>query len=420
MGKFTKFLAPAVGFLVLTAGFSEAAAQTTASAPSDSVNERARPEYDARGLRVRGFVLRPTLTGDVGYLDNVFAVDNNPQDDVVFGIRPRVDVRSDWSRHQVRGSFRSDTLFFSEFQSENRTSYTGDLDLRFDLGSRSEVGVGAVFGRDVQGRTSPETPVSSLDLVRSSSRLVYVSGAHEFNRLRISARLSRYSDSFRDIVSNTNQLVSLADRNRVEYVAGGRLSYALTPDTSFFFDGGWSTRNFPVTPASGVLRSSTGQSFLGGFRTELGRLIRGEAAVGYFRENYDAVGVGTVGGVATRVRLEYFLSRLTTISFNADRATRATGVLQSAGLVETTLNLRADHELRRNVLLNLGGGYQRRAFRGVDRDDTFTFGEVGARYLINRKLSLGGSYRFDNGRTDNVLGRNFTLNSVRVGLNLNL
>jgi len=415
-----KLLAPALGALAFCLALADAQAQQIDRGQNESVAQRARPDYDPLGLRVRSFLVRPSVTSDVAYLDNVFAEDTGVDNDVVIGVRSNLDVSSQWSRHALRGRFRSDSLFFTQFGSEDRTTYTGDVEGRLDLGRSTILGAGGVFRRDVAGRTSPETPLASLDLVQSNARGAYVFGSHEFNRLRLSGRLERTTFNFNDITTVSGITLSLEDRERVEYRAIGRADYGLSPDTSFFFEGGWNRRDFDLIPASGVERSSSGQTFLAGVSTDISRLIRGEFSVGYLRQDFEAANVNVVGGVATRVRLEYFPTRLTTFSFVADRQIQDTGVDSGAGLVQTDLTLRADHELRRNVILNVGGGYNRQGFRGLDRTDQFVNAEIGARYLINRKLTLGGSYRYDNGRTDNFAGRNFNLNTFRLSLTVQL
>jgi hypothetical protein len=356
----------------------------------------------------------------VAYLDNVFAEDTDRDSDVVIGLRSGLNVNSTWSRHQLRGGFASDTLFFTDFTGENRTSWRGDLEGRLDLGRSSQIGAGAVFRRNIAPRTSPETPLESIDLVQETSRAVFITGAHEFNRLRLSARAQRTNFEFGDITTVSGQVFDLADRERVEWRASGRVDYAISPDSSVFVEGAWNQREFGVLPDTGVARSSSGQTFLAGFRTDVSRLIRGEVSVGYLRQDFDAVNVNVVSGLATRVALSYFPTQLTTLRLNAQREIQDTGVVGGAGILATQIEGGVDHELRRNVILSAGAGFNRQSFRGFARDDNFVHAEVGARYLLNRNLSLGATYRFDRGSTNSVTGRDFQLNTFRVSLNFAL
>ncbi|MBY0447195.1 MAG: outer membrane beta-barrel protein [Hyphomonadaceae bacterium] len=411
---------PALAVLAACLTHAPAAAQTITRDQNQSVAERSRAEYEPNGIRVRSFEIRPRLTTDVAYLDNVFAEESNRDSDAVIGLRSALNVNSTWSRHSVSGGFTSDTLFFTEFGSEDRTSWRGNVEGRLDLGRSSQLGAGALFRRNIAPRTSPETPLASLDLVQETSQGVFVTGAHEFNRLRLSARAERTNFNFGDITTIGGQTLSLDDRERVEWRASGRADYALSPDSSVFVEGGWNQRDFDVIPLSGVARSSTGQTFLAGFRTDVTRLLRGEVSIGYLRQDFQAANVNVVAGLATRIALEYFPTPLTTVRLNAQREIQDTGVDSGAGIFSTNVGLGVDHELLRNLILSASGGYNRQSFRGLPRTDTFYNAEVGARYLINRNLSLGASYRFDHGATNNVAGRDFGLNSFRVSLTVAL
>lgn len=420
--KLSKFLiSVAASSLLSCLGPMAAYAQSPAPEENFSVTERPRPEYDPVGIRAGAFRISPFLRGDVGYFDNVFATQTNRQGDVVLGLNSGLDVSSTWSRHLFRGSFQSQTDFYQRFEGESRTNFRGDVEGRLDLGRASAIGAGGAFRRHVDPRTSPETPLNAAELVRFNTRTVFVYGYHTLNRLRLTGRLQRRGYDFADLDTLNFGRVSLEDRNRVEYDATGRADYSVSPDTSVFFEGGWNRRDYGVIPASGVERSSTGQTFLVGARTNITRLLRGEVAVGYLRQNYQAANVNILGSVSTRVALEYFASPLTTVRFDASRRVLDTGVESSAGLLQTDLGVQVDHELLRNVLVNFGGGYQRQGFRGLPRADRYLTANAGAKYLINRNLAAGLTYNYLNGRSsDLVNGRAYSSNGIRLSLTVQL
>lgn len=408
------WLRPAGGAL-LALGLSIAPAAAQGGAGQGAA-ARDRPELQAQGLRVGSFIARPELAADVGYLSNVFAVNANRQDDIVFGVRSGLSLASDWSRHAVRGRFRSESLFFTEFGTENRTNFTGDLEARIDLGRTTSVGAGAVFRQQVDPRTSPETPLEARTLVEFDSRAAYVFASRAINRLRLSARGERTSFDFTPIETVGDGVLPLDDRDRVVWEARGRIDYAVSPDTRLFFEGLWNRRDFETVPASGIERDSTGQTFLAGFETELGRLLRGEFSVGYLRQDFAEETVGVVAGPAARVALEYFPTRLTTVRLDSTRRVLDTGVELGAGIVASEVNLQLDHELRRSLIVSAGGGWRRLSFRGLERADRFLDAEAGVRYLLNRRVEVGALYRYQTGASTVPTGRDFDLHSARLSL----
>ncbi len=86
----------------------------------------------------------------------------------------------------------------------------------------------------------------------------------------------------------------------------------------------------------------------------------------------------------------------TTFSTGAPAPGSTTFITGSAGnsYLSRTITANANHELLRNVLVNLGATYGNYTFQGITRTDNFVILGAGLRYLVNRNLFLGGSYLF--------------------------
>jgi hypothetical protein len=123
-----------------------------AQAPQNvPVAERARPDYDARGLRGGAFMIRPRIDLGVETTDNVFATERGEVSDVLYTARPQVDVESQWSRHSLRASASADTVKYQDTSSEDRTNYAlsadGRLDARVALAAALRKSAKALTGR---------------------------------------------------------------------------------------------------------------------------------------------------------------------------------------------------------------------------------------------------------------------------------
>ena len=73
----------------------------TAPERGETVFDRNRPDFDAKGIPAGGFRVFPSLTVRQAYDDNVFATDVDEEGDVITLISPEIDVRSEWSRHSL-------------------------------------------------------------------------------------------------------------------------------------------------------------------------------------------------------------------------------------------------------------------------------------------------------------------------------
>ena len=77
-----------------------AAAALTLGAPAVAQGQEVGP-YDPLGIRAGGFLIYPSLSVSEVYDDNVFAVDNNKDDDLITLIQPGVRAVSNFSRHRL-------------------------------------------------------------------------------------------------------------------------------------------------------------------------------------------------------------------------------------------------------------------------------------------------------------------------------
>ena len=81
----------------------------------------------------------------------------------------------------------------------------------------------------------------------------------------------------------------------------------------------------------------------------------------------------------------------------------------------TTAAVAVDHELLRNLLLRLDLGYAQDSFEGVARTDRNYEAGFGARYLMNRHVTLVARYDFRK-RASDVPALDFDQNLVMIGI----
>ena len=101
-----------------------------------TVFERPRPDYDPLGIKVGAFLLHPTLDVRETYTDNLFATNNNKDDDFYTTIRLGGTLQSDWSRHQITlGAYGAIDRYF-DTTSEDSEEWGLSMITRADLSSR--------------------------------------------------------------------------------------------------------------------------------------------------------------------------------------------------------------------------------------------------------------------------------------------
>lgn len=390
-----------------------ALAQTQAQ-PDDnvSVRERPRPEYDPLGLRFGSFTANAQLDLGATSTDNLFAQSSGAeQDDIVYTVSPNVQLKSDWSRHALEVQAGARFTNHQDFSSEDANSHYVRAVGRLDVGTRTSISATAGIAHEVEPRTDPDSPVT-LDPVEYDRTEASLNAQHTFNRFRVSGGVARTEYSFDG---------SQSFRDNEETVARGRLDAELTPRIGVLLQATADERDYDRDVPFDL--DSSGRTVLAGVTINFTDLMRGEFSVGQFSRDYDDPGIGTVDGLAASGDLDWYITRLTTLHFSARRnAESVVGGGTGAPFVETTYGARVDHELLRNVILTAGVQAGKREYDNIiDRKDDFVYGEAGADYIVNRRVSLRARYNFDQVDSSGVDAyRDYDVNAFTLGVTLRL
>lgn len=393
-----------------------------AQAPQNvPVAERARPDYDARGVRAGAFMIRPRLDLAVETTDNVFATERDEADDVLYVARPQVDVESQWSRHALRASASADTVKYQDNSSEDRTNYSLSGDARLDVRRDAYVGLRGSYEDYKEARTAIDARVTAAEPTTIKVGRVAAYGAVALNRVRLLGTVEHVDLQAEDVPLIGGGTLIQSTRDRKEIYATARVEYAVSPDTRVFAEAVANERSYDRRLPGAQTRDSKGQTYLVGATSSLTRLVRGEAAIGYFRQKYDAASVGAVDGLGIRGRIEYMPTQLTTLTLNASRQAQETDLGLVGSAVATNVGVQVDHELRRNVILTgrvASGDYD---FRGFDRKDKRLEAGAGVTYLVNRRASVSANYSYTDGQSEGLFrDRDFTVNRFSIGLQLKI
>ena len=116
----------------------------TLLAQSQVANAQGDRGGEALGITAGSFLIRPSLTLGTAYNDNIFAEENNEEDDFIFGINPALAVDSDWSRHSLGLETSAQILRYASNTGEDVENYKattrGLLDITRDSNLYATVG----------------------------------------------------------------------------------------------------------------------------------------------------------------------------------------------------------------------------------------------------------------------------------------
>lgn len=371
------------------------------------MRERPRPEYDPLGKRFGGFNLHATLDLGATYTDNLFAEETGEDEETIYTAGLHGRLESNWSRHALGFEAGATTVSHDEFSSEDHDTYYAGTAGRIDIGSSSNVSARARFSHEVEARNDPDAPAQGIPLAEYDRTDMAISAQHRFNRFRVSGTVGQTehdydgTQSFRDY-----------DETRLT----GRVEAEVTPRIGLLLEATTDERDYDNTPTL----SSEGTTYLVGATINLTDLMQGHVAVGQFEREYDSG--DSTDGLAVSAALEWYVTRLTTLTFNAQRNSEDNvGATTASPFVESQYGARVDHELLRNVILTGGVQFGRREYETIDRDDDYVFAEVGADWLINRHLVARGRFMHDEVESDGVNAyRDYEESRFTLGLGIHL
>lgn len=391
----------------------------TSAAPErgETVLSRPRPEYDPVGVRMGGFMLYPEIGVQESYNSNIFATTSNEQSDFITAIEPSLDLRSNWNNHALNLHADSSVVRYWDNDDENFTDYTLSADGRVDVLRDLRLFGGAGYQIRHEPRSSPDNQGGTEPTEYS------VAGANlgvekEFNRLsfRLNGKTERYE--YDNVRNASGTVLDQSGRDRDEHEIGLRTGYEIGPLRNVYLLTNYYIREYDKL-TGGFNRDSDGYLVGVGTQYDLTGLVFIDAYAGYRRQDYDDARLREMTGWASGIKVTWNVTPLTTLTGTLDRDIRETTVTNASGYFQTKAELRADHELLRNLILTASLGYQNDDFQGVSRDDDYTLVGLGAKYLINRNFTLSGGYGYRS-RDSNVSGGDFDENVVLVRLGAQL
>jgi hypothetical protein len=361
----------------------------------DTVTTRPRTDYDPIGARVGGFLFYSDLSVQESYNSNVFYTSSNTKGDWITAINPSLDLKSDWNQHALNFHADFDDVIYKRFSVNSFKDYTFGTDGRLDIQRDARAFAG--FGYAVRHLPvySPNNVPNTTSPIEYSDLSANLSGEKEFNRLslRLDTNYDRYEYSNTPLAAGGFVQYSL--NNYDEKRVALRTAYEFVPGRQVYLLTGGNFRDYDSSAdINGFNRTSRGYTAAVGTKFDLTGVMFLDAFVGYRSQMYDDPRLKKLSGLATGAQLTWNVTRLTTVTGSVTRDIQETILAGASGYFATLLQVRADHELLRNLLLNVSAGYENDDFGSIGRTDNYYLAGTGAKFLINHNFWVSGGYNF--------------------------
>ena len=368
---------------------------------------------EALGTPVGAFILYPSLTVETEYNDNIFATDGNEEDDIIFRIKPLVNIESDWDNHSLQ--FLSSVTFnqFVDHTSEDVIDYEFLASGRVDILEDTFLFASAGVNRTHEDRTSPDDVAGE-----EPTQYTIIGGTldlnHRFARVWMELDNSIAHLDYDDVDAAGGGTIDNDNRDRLETRSQLRVGYDFNPDVGAFMQGHFGVENYDETPDDADSdRDAYEYGVAVGLRFDITDLIVGDVFTGYQERKQDGDDFGNENTYEIGAGLTWFATELTTANLNASRVWEETTVADSSAALTTNVGVTVNHSLTDTVTLSGFFDYTNEDFEGTNRtDDTYSFGPE-VIYAMNRFVHFSLGYTYSQ-RVSDAPGEDYTINSVML------
>lgn len=352
-----------------------------------TVIERPRPGYEAAGGRLGPVFVYPRLEAEFELDDNIHA-DETDKGDAIWRLRPEVRFEADRGDAHVAVHMRGAIHRHARAAVEDTESLGLGGSGRIAPARNWGLAFGLEYAKDAEPRTSPDAPGEARSPVSFDLAQAVLGGDHRRGRLSLSGRGDWRSYDYSDGVSRDGVAIDQDHRDHRTTRLSGQAAYAFSPDWRVFVEMAGDRREYPRGATVQAPRDSSGMEVVAGATFEIGGLVRGEVAAGRLRQDYKAPDYRDLSGHSARVRAEWLLSGLTTVTVDAARKVEDAGRLGVGGYLSSGTRLRLDHELLRRLILSAQLVYGQDQYDDIDRTDRRQGVVLAAAYLVNRNLRI--------------------------------
>lgn len=347
--------------------------------------------YEPVGIKIGTFVFFPETEISGSYYSNVFR-STKPLGDIAGNVVSSGRLVSNWDRHALELRYNGDLSFFSEYNTENDKAYQLEARGRLDISRHTNVQ--AILSHDQNQESRSALDASSVG-PRTSATTDRAEGAfnHRFNRLSVQFRGSVTDYSYGNASFNGTPIIN-SDRNYTQTEEITRASWEFKPTLTAFTEVAINQRDYAkVAPTDGIGRSSDGERYRFGisFGTT-GKILRGEASLGYGVQRPDDSRLHPVDGLILDGNATWRVTERTSLLFNARTDVSETITENVGGAFYRYLSVEARHAFLTYLVGSAGLSYATQNSQDGLIDEREIRATLGLEYYLNRETVLFGKY----------------------------
>jgi hypothetical protein len=394
--------------------------------PVRSVYERARPDYDAPGVRSGSFLFYPKATVEGSYNSNIYAQESNVTNDFIVNVKPSFNLASDWNSSSLSVFADADIGRYLDNGTEDYEDYKVGMNGRKDIANGTDIHANVSYQYGHEDRGAPDSPGAAAEQTKFDLLTAGLGFKRDVSILSLALDGEYTKRDFRDSARfGGGPAINNDDRDRERFKGVARVGYELADGYEAFVRLTADRVKYDdSTEDGGPNRNSDGYEAVAGAAFDLTGKSKGEFYAGYMKRAYDANNLASVDGVNFGASLLWNATGLTSVRVNVNRSIGETTVgglndnsifTPATGVVNTLVSGRVEHELRRNLLLSSDLSYTRQSFSATIREDNIWGAKLGMKYLVSPNFNINARYGYDY-RGTNQQGQDYQRHTFMVGV----
>jgi hypothetical protein len=383
-------------------------------APEDMpVKDRQHPGYEQIGIRDGSWMFLPSFMAGALYDSNVFSSSIMKRSDVAAVVEPSLRAHTLWERNGVDLTFDAQQTAYKGNPGLDQTNASLKGNAWYDVSNDLAVLTNFEVAHLNVGVGTLASPLGAVQPTPYNLFSGDVSVRKEFNRLTTSVGFRTDSYDYGSTKAENGTVINQDSLDGQVYSLHGRVDYAISEMFGWFAAAEGNERNVRGQPGQPL--DSQGYRALSGVTMALTHLITGEIGAGYVQQSFVDQTIGTISGPSYRAMLTWRPTPLIDVHFKAEQIVSETSQTSSQGVLGNAMQLGADYELRRNVILSVTGAYEVDRFFGTTRkDDVFTT-DARIKYMLNQYGYLSVYHEYTT-RSSDVPVYNFDKNLVGINV----
>lgn len=383
-----------------------------------SVDPKANEAYTAHGVRIADFVISPALDTSIKYTDNVYADDINKEHDVIYTVRPSINIKSDFIRHEVSANFSAERGMYNDISSENYTDYMASVAARLDITGQTSLPFGVSYAKKHYTRESLDdlagVEPTTFDLFKTSAGLVHLG---QSIAIKILTDVERY------VFDDTRTAIGVIRRgtqDRNQYSLFSSIGMAEKVVFAPFLYVNVKMVDYDERDVAGIDQDANNYEFGAGTIVNISDVTRAMFRAGHITRKPDDSRRNDFSDYTYAGDFIWSPSTLASFTLSGERSIQETYEAGSSARIDDRLTLAMNYELYANLFLKPYVGLYYSDYKGIDKEIQGYNAGLDATYKMNRNIWLSAAYRYITQDESGVVASNDDYNTNTYNLSLRM